>query len=286
MSKVWLVTGSAHGLGRSIVETALSQGDRVVATARKTDQLEPLKKQYGDRVLVLALDVTDEAAAHIAATQAVEAFGQIDVLVNNAGYGHFSPFEQTPAQSFRDQIETNFMGTVNVTRAVLPYMRNRRSGHIFQISSIGGRIASPGLSAYSAAKWAVGGFSVGLSAEVAPLGIHVCVIEPGGMRTNWGKRACEGTVDVYPEYQATVGEMQSMMGQYAGQETGSPEKVAQAIWHLASHDSPPVRLMLGGDALQYVTPMEESRMASDKRWEQVTLSTDFASLAMPEFPSA
>lgn len=188
MSKVWLVTGAARGLGRAISEAVLAAGDRLVAGARDHARLADLAEQYGDRLLPVTLDVTDEAAAAQAVAAAREAFGRIDVLVNNAGYGHTAPFEQMGADDFRDQIETNLFGVINLTRAVLPTMRAQRAGHIFQVSSVGGRTSTAGLSAYQAAKWAVGGFSDVLSKEVAPFGVRVCTLEPGGMRTDWPRR--------------------------------------------------------------------------------------------------
>ncbi|MBW8807287.1 MAG: SDR family NAD(P)-dependent oxidoreductase, partial [Lysobacter sp.] len=179
MSKVWLVTGSNRGLGRDIAQAVLARGDRLFATARDPAQLADLVERYGERVRAFALDVVDAHAAHRAAREAVAAFGRIDVLVNNAGYGRMAPFEQTGEDEFRDQIETNLFGVVNLSRAVLPIMRAQRSGHIIQISSVGGRIGTPGLSAYQAAKWAVGGFSEVLAAETAGFGAKVCTLEPG-----------------------------------------------------------------------------------------------------------
>ena len=189
MSKVWLVTGSASGLGRNIAEAVLASGDRLVATARDPGRLEDLVKKYGDQVRTAILDVSDEAAAFSAVQGAVGAFGRLDVVVNNAGYGDFAPFEQLSSERFKAVIDTNFYGVVNVTRAALPIMRKQKSGCILQISSLGGRLALPGSSAYHAAKWAVGGFTESLAQEVAPFGVKVCALEPGGMRTNWGTRA-------------------------------------------------------------------------------------------------
>ena len=184
MSKVWLVTGAARGLGRSISEAVLKNGDRLVAAARDPQRLDDLVARYPDQVRAVALDVTDEAAAQRAVQLALDAFGGLDVLVNNAGYGHTVPFEQMSSEDFRAQLETNLFGVVNLTRAVLPVMRGQRSGHIFQVSSVGGRTSTPGLSAYQAAKWAVGGFSDVVAKEVSPLGIQICTLEPGGMRTD------------------------------------------------------------------------------------------------------
>ncbi|MCG8346206.1 MAG: SDR family oxidoreductase, partial [Chloroflexales bacterium] len=185
ISKVWLVTGSSRGLGRAIAQAALNAGHRVIATARKPEQLQDLIDHYGKNILTVELDVTVPAAVNRSVQVAVDTFGRLDVLVNNAGYGDTAAVEDVTLEAFKAQIDTNFYGVVYMTKAALPVMRKQGSGHIFQISSIGGRLASPGLTAYQSAKWAVGGFSLGLAQEVAPLGIKVTVIELGGMRTDW-----------------------------------------------------------------------------------------------------
>src|SRR5260370_23799315 len=188
MPKVWLVTGSASGLGRNIAEAVLASGDRLVATARDPRRLDDLVKKYGDQVRTAPLDVADEAAAEATVQVAVDAFGRLDVVVNNAGYGDIAPFEQVSSERFKALVDTNFYGVVNMTRAALPVMRKQKGGYILQIPSVGGRLALPGSAAYHAAKWAVGGFSEALAQEVAPFGVKVCALEPGGMRTNWGAR--------------------------------------------------------------------------------------------------
>ena len=189
MSKVWLVTGSSSGLGRKIAEAVLGSGDLLVATARDPGHLEDLAGQYGDHVRTTPLDVTDESAADAAVQVAMNAFGRLDVVVNNAGYGDVAPFEQLSSDRFKAVMDTNFYGVVHVTRAALPIMRRQKSGYILQISSLGGRLGLAGSSAYHAAKWAVGGFTESLAQEVAPFGVKVCALEPGGMRTNWGTRS-------------------------------------------------------------------------------------------------
>jgi NAD(P)-dependent dehydrogenase (short-subunit alcohol dehydrogenase family) len=185
MSSVWFITGSSRGIGYELAKAVLAAGHRLVATARRPDDLAALVAQYGERVRAVALDVTDPASARAAVQQAVEAFGRLDVVVNNAGYGNIASIEEGDDADFRAQMETNFYGVANVTRAALPVLRTQRSGHIIQISSIGGRVGSPGLAAYQSAKWAVEGFSEVLSKEVAPLGIKVTIVEPGGFRTDW-----------------------------------------------------------------------------------------------------
>src|ERR1700693_3665278 len=248
MNNVWLVTGSASGLGRNIAEAVLESGDRLVATARDTKQLDDLVKKYGDRVRAVPLDVTDESAAQAAVQTAVAAFGRLDVVVNNAGYGDIAPFEQLSAERFKAVMDTNFYGVVNVTRAAIPIMRKQQSGCILQISSVGGRPARHGSAPYHAAKWAVGGFTESLAQEVAPFGVKVCALEPGGMRTNWGVRANQDTPDLLPDYEPSVGSVVKALASYWGHETGDPVKVAQVILRLAAADRLPAHLLLGSDA--------------------------------------
>ena len=205
MAQVWLVTGSASGLGRHIADAVLASGDRLVATARDPRRLADLVETYGGQVRTAPLGVADEEAAYAAVQVAVEAFGRLDVVVNNAGYGDIAPFEQVSSARFKAVVDTNFYGVVHVTRASLPIMRQQRSGYILQISSVGGRLALPGSAAYHAAKWAVGGFTEALAQEVTPFGVKVCALEPGGMRTNWGTRANQDTPDLLPEYEPSGG---------------------------------------------------------------------------------
>ncbi|MDB5979662.1 MAG: Short-chain dehydrogenase/reductase [Pseudomonas sp.] len=282
MSNVWLITGSASGLGRNIAEAVLAAGDRLVATARNAQRLDDLVERYGDQIRAVELDVTDSAAAQKAVQVAVDAFGQLDVLVNNAGYGQLVPFEQTEEAAFREEFDTNFFGVVNVTRAAIPLMRKQRSGHIIQVSSVGGRTATAGMSAYQSAKWAVGGFSDVLALELAPLGIHVTTLEPGGMRTNWVVRASNSTVPVMAEYQETVGKWQEQLKQYAGNENSDPDKVAQVVLDVARHSQPPQRLLLGSDAVHYAGLSDAGRAASDAQWKSVSASTDFAAPVFPK----
>jgi NAD(P)-dependent dehydrogenase (short-subunit alcohol dehydrogenase family) len=274
MSKIWLITGSARGLGRHLAEAVLAAGDSLVATARDTSKLSDLVSRYGDRIRPVSLDVTDAAAARAAVDVAVSAFGRLDVLVNNAGYGHAAPFEQTTDEDFRAQIDTNFYGVVNVTRAALPVMRKQRSGHIIQVSSVGGRMGTPGLSAYQSAKWAVGGFTEVLAKEVAPLGIKVTAVEPGGMRTDWGVIARGAVPELLPDYEPSVGALAKMFAQYIGHEVGDPDKVAKVILQLARHDAPPEHLLLGSDAVHFFNMVDTARRADAERWQAVSLSTD------------
>jgi NAD(P)-dependent dehydrogenase (short-subunit alcohol dehydrogenase family) len=273
-SKVWLVTGSASGLGRDIAEAVLASGDRLVATARDPRRLEDLVKKYGDQVRTAPLDVADEDAAYAAVQVAMDAFGRLDVVVNNAGYGDFAPFEQVNSERFKALVDTNFYGVVNMTRAALPIMRKQRSGCILQISSVGGRIGVPGNTPYHAAKWAVGGFTESLAKEVAPFGVKVCALEPGGMRTNWGVRARKDTPDLLPDYEPSVGALIKALESHWGNENSDPVKVAQVVLRLAASDSLPAHLLLGSDAVQYNAQAEATRTADAVRWREVSVSTD------------
>jgi len=283
MSKVWFVTGSASGLGRSIAEAVLAAGDRLVATARDPRRLEDLVKKYGDQIRTASLDVADEDAAHAALQVAMDAFGRLDVVVNNAGYGDVAPFEQLSSERFKAVIDTNFYGVVNVTRAALPIMRKQKSGCILQISSVGGRLALPGSSAYHAAKWAVGGFTESLAQEVAPFGVKVCALEPGGMRTNWGTRAHQDLPELLPDYEPSVGAVVTTLKSHWGQENGDPAKVAQVILRLAGSDRLPPHLLLGSDAIHYAGQAEAARAADTERWREISVSIDInATVSLPD----
>lgn len=286
MSKIWLITGSGSGLGRHIAEAALEGGNRVVATARDTGQVADLKKRYGVNVHVVKLDVTDESQGQAAVRAAVETFGRLDVLVNNAGYGDTRPFEQVPSEEFRKLVETCLFGVVNLTRAALPVMRQQRSGHILQISSLGGRTAFPGNAAYFASKWAVGGFTEGVALETASFGVKVTALEPGAMRTNWGKRAHAGREPLLSEYEPTVGASMKQMEGYWGNENGDPLKVAQIVLKIAEAESLPPHILLGSDAFQYARQAEQARAADADRWQAVSVSIDRdAAGPLPRLPA-
>jgi NAD(P)-dependent dehydrogenase (short-subunit alcohol dehydrogenase family) len=274
MSKVWFVTGSASGLGRSIAEAVLASGDRLVATARDPHRLEDMVKKFGDQVHTTPLDVVDEEAAFAAVGVAIDKFGRLDVVVNNAGYGDIAPFEQLSSKRFKAVMDTNFYGVINVTRAALPIMRKQKSGCILQISSVGGRLALPGSTAYHAAKWAVGGFTESLAQEVAPFGVKVCALEPGGMRTNWGTRAHQDLPELWADYEPSVGAVVAMLKPLWGKENGDPARVAQVILRLAASDRLPAHLLLGSDALQYAGQAEAARAADAERWRGISVSID------------
>jgi len=273
--KTWLITGSGNGLGRNIAEAALKAGDNVVAGARRTEELAPLVAQYGERVKPVTLEVRDEAAAKAAVQLTVDTFGRLDVLVNNAGYGLIAPFEQISAQHFQAVVDTCFYGVVYTTRAAIPIMRKQKSGHIFQVSSVGGRIAYAGNTPYHAAKWAVGGFSDALAMEVAPFGVKVCTLEPGGIRTNWARRAGQNAPDLLPDYEASVGSMLKLLRSLEGRSEGDPRKIADLIVQLANSDEVPLRLILGVDAEKRVHQAEAARASEAEKWRHLTLSTVF-----------
>ena len=282
MAKVWLITGSGNGLGRDIAEAALAAGDSVVAGARRLEELDPLVKTYGERITPVKLDVREEEAAKAAVQKAVDVYGRLDVLVNNAGYGHFAPFEQMTPADFRDVIETCLFGVVYTTRAAIPVMRRQKSGHIFQVSSVGGRMALPGNTPYHAAKWAVGGFSDSLAGEIAPFGVKVCTLEPGGIRTNGAARAGENSPQVMPEYEETVGAIYKLLERVRGNSEGDPKKIADVVVQLANADQLPKRLILGRDAATRVQSAEKARTEEAAEYRELTLSTVFPDA--PEIP--
>jgi NAD(P)-dependent dehydrogenase (short-subunit alcohol dehydrogenase family) len=273
MSQVFFLTGSGRGLGRSIAEAVLAAGHRLVATARRPETLADLSQRYGSQVLPVALDVTDPAAGQAAVAAALAAFGRLDVVVNNAGYADLAAVEDVTLADFRAQIDTNFLGVVYVTKAALPVLREQGSGHIIQVSSIGGRLATPGLSAYQAAKWAVGGFSEVLASEVGPLGIKVTVLEPGGMQTDWAGSSMH-IPPVSEPYQATVGLAARMHDSGGATALGDPAKVAQVVLQVAGLAEPPLRLILGSEAFAYAQAAAEARLAADEAWRDLTVSTD------------
>lgn len=274
MSQVWLVTGSSRGLGRKIAEAVLAAGHQLVATARKPEQLQDLVQKYGDKVRAVALDVTDEVAAKKAVGVAIDQFGKLDVVVNNAGYGDIASIEDMSTKAFRDQIETNFFGVVNVTRAAIPLFRKQKSGRFLQVSSIGGRLGGAGLSAYQSAKWAMEGFSEVLSREVTPLGIKVTIIEPGGFRTDWAGSSMT-IPEIRDEYKATVGGHAEHARANTGKEQGDPEKAAQIFLKVAEMENPPLRLLLGSDAVFLAKMISDVRAAEDEKNKELSISTDF-----------
>jgi len=275
MSQVWLITGSSRGLGHAFAEAALKAENRVVATARHIESLQPLKEKFGNRVLPLQLDVTDERQASEVVRTTIEAFNGLDVLVNNAGYGNVAPVEETSLQEFREQIETNLFGVIILTKAVLPYFRERKEGRIFQISSIGGRIGPIGRAPYAAAKFGVEGFSESLAREVGPFGIHLTIVEPGGFRTDFAGSSTTLRTGG-PDYDATVGQVVRFQRNFDGKQSGDPAKAASVLLELALSDEPRLRILLGRDAYEAAERNDEARLALTRQLKTLSLSTDFS----------
>jgi len=273
---VFLVTGASRGLGRSIVTAALAAGHQVVAGVRDLHALDDLTRA---ELVPVALDVTDPDAARAAVRTAVERFGRLDVLVNNAGYANLASIEDVDPDDFRAQVETNLFGVVTLSQEAVHVMREQGSGHIVQVSSVGGRMSTPGLGAYQTAKWAVGGFSSVLAKEVGPLGIRVTVLEPGGMRTDWAGSSMT-IAPVRPEYEATVGASARMHG---GTSIGAsdPDLVAELVLQVVAMDEPPLRLLVGPDAFEHGTAAGRALLAEDERHEALSRSTQAAD-ATPE----
>ncbi|MPY30023.1 SDR family NAD(P)-dependent oxidoreductase [Streptomyces adustus] len=276
MARTWLITGGSQGLGKALVLAALEAGDNVVVTSRKPEALASLKAEHPERLEAMELDVTSASQSRNVVDAAVERFGSVDVVVNNAGYATSGSIEDFPEDEFRAQIDANLYGVVNMTRAVLPVMRHQRSGHIVQISSIGGRVGgTPGLGAYQTAKFAVEGFSEVLANEVAPFGVKVTIVEPGGIRTGWAAGAAEPSGPITADYEGTVGRWLARFAEYAGNEPGDPDRMARAVIDVVGAEEPPRRLLLGSDALGIAVSSEEGRLAEANKWAEVSRSTDY-----------
>jgi NAD(P)-dependent dehydrogenase (short-subunit alcohol dehydrogenase family) len=272
MSRVWFITGSSRGLGRSLTEAVLVRGDRVAATARKPEQLKDLAEQYADRIYPLPLDVTSKAQIIAAVEATIKKFGRIDVLVNNAGFGILGAAEAYSDEQVRSQLETNLYAPIEITRVVLPYMRKQRSGRILQISSIGGRVGNPGLTIYQAAKFGLGGFSEALAKEIKPLGIGVTSVEPGGLRTDLtASMTCAPEVE---GYEKTVGMRMKLFKSSNFIPMGDPVKAAKVMIDLVDHPEPPVHLVLGSEAIARVKQADVVRSEEMEKWMTISTSTD------------
>ena len=278
MKKVWFITGSSRGLGRSLTAAVLANGDYVAATARKPEQLNDLVEKYPDQIYPIQLDVTEYDEVYSSVIAAVAHFGRIDVLVNNAGFGITGAAEAFTDQQVRSQLETNLYAPIEVTRAVLPYMRKQGSGRILQISSVGGRVGGPGLTIYQAAKFGLGGFSEALAKEVSPLGIHVTCIEPGGFRTDWGTESMSFAREI-EGYKPTVGRMSEFLSSGNYVPMGDPDKAAKVMIDLVDHPKPPIHLILGSGAISIVKSSEVAKKAELEQWENISISTDHTEAA-------
>ncbi|WP_246074296.1 oxidoreductase [Nonomuraea terrae] len=269
--RVWLITGCSTGFGREVALAALAAGDRVMATARRPETLADLAEIGGDRVSTAALDVTDPASVQAAAQATLAVFGRIDVLVNNAGFTMIGAVEETSMEQLRSLMEVNFFGAAEVTKAIVPLMREQGSGTIVQMSSLGGRMTYPGLGGYDAAKHALEAFSEALSSELAPLGVRVLLVEPGMFRTKITDNMVLAPEN--PAYQATSGGLRQMVAATAGKEPGDPAKGAAAIIKVLDAENPPLRLVLGGDAVDALRAHHESLLADMVTWETLSRST-------------
>ena len=268
--KTWFITGASRGLGREWVKAALQRGDNVAAAARRTETLAELVEEFGDRLLPVTLDVNDREAAFAAVQAAHAHFGRLDVVVNNAGYGLFGMIEEVSETEARAQIETNLFGALWVTQAALPFLREQGSGHVLQVSSIGGIGAFPNLGLYHASKWGLEGFSEALSQEVAPFGIRVTLIEPGGFSTDWGGSSSihAGTL---PAYDAV---RERQYADFAGMEFGDPAATSAAILAVADAENPPLRLLLGKFATHFAPQIYAGRLKEWADWEEVARKAD------------
>ncbi|HEY9619831.1 MAG TPA: oxidoreductase [Crinalium sp.] len=264
-SRVWLITGSSTGLGRALAEAVLAEGDRVIVTARNPDKIQDLAQQYPQTAKAVCLDVTDPVTIQTAVQNGLEAFGRIDVLVNNAGYGLMGAIEEVSDQQIRDQFETNFFGLLNVTRAVIPIFRKQNSGHIVNISSIAGRLTSPVLGLYCASKFAVEGLSETLAQELEPFGIHVTIIEPGGFGTDFSSRSLVTAVQK-PEYAS----MREQFIQFAAEQPrGHVPTGVQSILKVVQLSQPPLHLALGPGALPTLVQKLSSDIEEYQRFEDI-----------------
>jgi NAD(P)-dependent dehydrogenase (short-subunit alcohol dehydrogenase family) len=270
MSKVWFITGAGRGFGREFAQAALGRGDRVAATARNTDSLSDLVSAYGDSILPLTLDVTDRSGVQAAVQQAVDAFGRLDVVINNAGYGLFGAVEEITEQQLRDQLEVNLFGAFHVTQAVLPTLRAQGSGHIIQISTIGGIAAFPILGGYHASKWALEGLSESLAQEVAAFGIKVTIVEPGGFATDWA-----GSSATWAEKNPAYDDIKAaFFGRSAGSTSPEPVGFGSAILKVVDADQPPLRVLFGEQPTQIVKGLYATRLETWAEWEPVSFEAE------------
>lgn len=274
MSKVWFITGCSTGFGRSLAQEVLQNGERVAVTARNTDDIQELVNQFPETAFAIQLDVTNPEQVKNAVQQALDKFGRIDVLVNNAGIGYFGALEESEEAEVRRMFEINFFGLAAVTNAVLPSMRAQRSGHIINISSVGGMVAFPGIGFYNASKFAVTGYSEALAKEVGALGIKVTVIAPSGFRTDWAGRSANDTKVVIADYEATAHANLNTIRKASGNQPGDPVRAAQAIIKVVESTTPPVRLMLGVGALKGIRNKIAELQNDIDTWEETTVWAD------------
>ncbi len=273
--KVWFITGCSTGFGRELAKHLLENGYRVVVTARNVEKVQDLAAINNENALALALDVTNKAQVVEAVAAAEDYFGQIDVLVNNAGFGYFGAIEESDETEVRAMFEANFWGLAEMTRAVLPKMRENRSGTIVNVSSIGGFVSFPSVGYYNATKFAVNGFSEALKKETAPLGIKVVLVQPSGFRTDWAGRSANEATNTIADYAETAGANQSAIRGYSGKQPGDPVRAAKAIVEAVEAENPPFNLFLGRAALKNARlKLEEMKRETDE-WAETTEGADF-----------
>jgi NAD(P)-dependent dehydrogenase (short-subunit alcohol dehydrogenase family) len=268
-NKVWFITGTSRGFGREWAIAALERGDKVAATARNTDTLADLAQKYPDALLPIQLDVTDRDADFAAVKQAHDHFGRLDIVVNNAGYGHFGFIEELTEDEARAQIETNVFGALWVTQAALPFLRAQRSGHIIQVSSIGGITAFQNVGIYHASKWALEGFSQALAQEIAPFGIHVTLIEPGGFATDWAGSSSKRSA-ILPDYEEVHEQAERARSQRTSK-PGDPQASARALLKVVDATEPPLRVFFGELPLQLAKADYENRVKTWEEWQPVSV---------------
>ncbi|MEW2414303.1 oxidoreductase [Streptomyces sp. NPDC046866] len=274
--RIWLITGASSGFGRTLADAALAAGDTVVAAVRRPDALAEYAAAHPGRLVPVALDVSDTAAAATVVAEAVERFGRIDVLVNNAGRGLVGAVEETSDAELRDLMDLHFFGPAALIRAVLPHMRAQKSGAVVQMSSMGGRLSFPGVGAYSATKFALEGLTEALAGEVAPYGITCLIVEPGAFRTGFaGAGALQSTATTLPAYEDTVGAVRTGLPESDGSQPGDPVKAAAAILAALDAEQPPLRLALGNDAVDAIRAHAEASSAELDAWEAVARATTF-----------
>ncbi len=275
MSKVWFITGCSTGFGRELAKEVLAAGYRAAVASRNTDDVKDIVEAYPDNAIAVKLDVTKADEISAAVQQVQNKFGQIDVLVNNAGIGYFGAIEESEEDEVRRMFEINFFGLANVTKAVLPILRKQRSGHILNVASIGGLVGFPAVGFYNATKFAVDGFSESLAKEVTPLGIKVTVIAPSGFRTDWAGRSANNSKVVIDDYKETAGANKDNIRGYSGNQPGDPVRAAKAMIKAVESENPPLRLLLGEAALKGARNKLDVLKKDFDAWEETTVGADF-----------
>jgi NAD(P)-dependent dehydrogenase (short-subunit alcohol dehydrogenase family) len=275
--RVWFVTGASSGFGRAIGRAVLDRGQRLVAATRDPEAVAQLVDRDPERAMARALDVTDAAASRAAFADAVARYGRLDVVVNNAGYGHVGAVEELTDGELREQLEVNLFGVINVTRAALPHLRRQRSGHLVQMSSVNGVEGLAGGGYYAASKFAIEGLSESLAEEVAPLGIRVTIVEPGPHRTRFASARSARWARPIADYADTVGRTRAVLDQLDGNQPGDPARAADAILAVVETDDPPLRLALGQMALDSIRARLDARLEELEAWAQLGATSDFPS---------